>query len=207
MRILPPQPSINNFIFMKGKDGALIISFKTQKDFRKWLEIHHGKSQGIWVRFYKKASGVKMMNYQEALDEALCFGWIDSLLNKLDEKSYIQKFTPRKSKSLWSQVNREKVARLIRQKQMTQAGLAAITAAKKDGRWDNAYASPKNTMPPDDFLQALEKNKKAKNFFGTLNKANTYAIIWRITTAKKIEIRKKKIKDMIRMLAQGQKLY
>ncbi|MBX4204675.1 MAG: YdeI/OmpD-associated family protein [Candidatus Doudnabacteria bacterium] len=192
---------------MKAKDGNPILAFKTSQEFRKWLRINHAKSQGIWIRFYKKASGVKMMNYLEALDEVLCFGWIDSLVNRFDEKSYIQKFTPRKSKSMWSQINRDKVTKLILEKKMMPAGLAVIAAAKEDGRWDNAYASPKSAVAPEDFLTALKKNKKAKAFFQNLSKANSYAIIWRITTAKKIETRKKRINDLIEMLARGEKLH
>src|SRR4051794_15889731 len=134
-------------------------SFKTPKEWRSWLTKHHAEPVGVWLRFFKKASGVKSITYAEALDEALCFGWIDGQLKQYDTKSWLQKFTPRRRKSVWSKRNREHVARLIKEKRMTAAGLKEIQIAKKDGRWEGAYDSPKNMRVPADFLRELKKHK------------------------------------------------
>lgn len=141
------------------------------------------------------------MKSAEAIDEALCYGWIDGQAKKYDEKSWLNKFTPRRKASLWSKRNRENVERLISSGKMTGAGLKEVEAAKSDGRWDRAYDSPSTMEVPEDFLKELSKNKKAKQFFDTLNKANLYAITWRLQTAKKQETRdrwKKKILEMLK---------
>ena len=150
---------------------------------------------------------MKSITYAEALDEALCFGWIDGQLKTCDTKSWLQKFTPRRSKSIWSKRNREHVARLIKEKRMTAAGLKEIELAKKDGRWEGAYDSPKNMQVPADFLRELKKDKNAYAFFQTLNKANTSAIAWRLQTAKKPETREKRMQAVLQMLGQGKKLH
>jgi uncharacterized protein YdeI (YjbR/CyaY-like superfamily) len=182
-------------------------SFKTPKEWRSWLTKHHAKPEGIWLRFFKKASGVKSITYAEALDEALCFGWIDGQLKTDDTKSWLQKFTPRRSRSIWSKRNREHIARLIKEKRMTAAGLQEIEMAKKDGRWDGAYDSPKNMQVPADFLRELKKDKNAYAFFQTLNKANIYAIAWRLQTPKKPETRERRMQALLQMLRQGKKLH
>jgi uncharacterized protein YdeI (YjbR/CyaY-like superfamily) len=184
-----------------------IKKFKTAKQFESWLAKHYAKSPGVWLQFFKKASGIKGITYGEALDVALSYGWIDSLVNKYDEKSYIQKFTPRGKRSVWSKVNREHVARLIKEKRMTKHGLEAVEAAKKDGRWAQAYDSPRSMDIPADFKQQLRRNKKALAFFATLNKANQYAIAWRLQTAKKPETRTKRMRSIIETLGQGQKFH
>jgi uncharacterized protein YdeI (YjbR/CyaY-like superfamily) len=186
---------------------AGIKAFATSRAWRAWLTKNAAKSDGLWVRFYKKGSGVKTITYAEALDEALCFGWIDTQVKKYDEKSYLQKFTPRRSKSIWSKRNREHIARLIKEKRMTPAGLAHVSAAKKDGRWDQAYDSPKDMKVPADFLKELKKNKKAYAFFLTLNKANTYAIAWRLQTAKKPATRTNRMRVLLKMLSASKKLH
>lgn len=187
--------------------SAPIAAFETQKKFEIWLTKNHTKSDGIWVRFYKKASGKKTVVYKEALDVALSYGWIDSQLKSLDAESYIQKFTPRRSKSMWSQVNREHIGRLIKEKRMHAAGLAEVARAQKDGRWDEAYSSPKNMVIPPDFKRALSRFPKAKVFYATLNKTNTYAILWRIHTAKKPDTRAKCIVRMIEILEKGERIH
>jgi uncharacterized protein YdeI (YjbR/CyaY-like superfamily) len=184
-----------------------IHSFQTPKQWRTWLTRHHAQPDGIWLRFFKKASGVKSITYAEALDEALCFGWIDGQLKKCDDESWLQKFTPRRSKSIWSKRNRENVARLLKEKRMTAAGLKEVERARKDGRWEGAYDSPKNMVVPADFLRELRKDKNAYAFFQTLNKANTYAIAWRLQTAKRPETRDKRVRALLQMLAQGKKLH
>lgn len=184
-----------------------ILPFASPALFRAWLKKHHATSPGIWLRFYKKGSGTKTIVYAEALDEALCFGWIDSQLKKLDAESYIQRFSPRRPKGLWSKRNREHITRLIEEKRMMPAGLKEVETAKADGRWDQAYDAPKNMETPADLLQALSKNKKALAFFKTLNKTNTYAINWRLQTAKKAETREKRLKAIVEMLAEGRAIH
>src|SRR5208282_5880283 len=144
----------------------------------------HASSDGIWLRFFKKLSGEKSVTRAEAIDQALCHGWIDGQAKPFDELSWLQKFTPRRSRSGWSKLNTQHVERLVKAGAMTAAGMKAVETAKADGRWDAAYASPRNATPPDDFLKALAKNKKAKAFFETLNRANIYSIVYRLQTAK-----------------------
>jgi uncharacterized protein YdeI (YjbR/CyaY-like superfamily) len=179
------------------------LHFKSPADFRRWLQKHHLASDGFWLRIAKKTSPEKSVTYAEALDLALCYGWIDGQKKPLDERSWLQKFTPRRRKSGWSQKNTEHVARLIKAGAMTPAGLAAVNAAKADGRWKAAYASPHNAFLPADFLKELNKNKKAKTFFKTLNRANIYSIVYRLQTAKKIETRRKRMKMILAMMDQG----
>lgn len=191
-----------------GKSAPMPIkTFSTPKAFETWLKKNHGTSKGVWLRFFKKDSGKKSFHYAEALDTALCFGWIDSQAKTYDADSYIQKFTPRGGKSIWSKRNREHVARLIKEKRMMSAGLAQVEAAKQDGRWDGAYDSPKNMQIPTDFLKELKKDKKAYAFFKTLNRANTYAIAWRLQTAKKPETRAKRMQAILAMLKKGEKFH
>jgi uncharacterized protein YdeI (YjbR/CyaY-like superfamily) len=182
-----------------------VLEFKDQQVFEAWVEKHHKEIPGVWVRFYKKASGIPSITYDEALDVALCYGWIDSQMKSYDDKSYIQKFTPRKSKSPWSEINRSHVARLIKEGRMQEAGLAAIELAKQNGQWDSAYASPTNTVPPPDFQKALDANKKAKEFFETLSKTQKFYFIYWITNAKRPETKEKRIKESIAMLERGDK--
>lgn len=184
-----------------------IKSFSSPALFRKWLEKNHAEPKGIWLRFFKKASGKKTVTYDEALDEALCFGWIDGQAKSYDKDSWIQRFTPRQKRSMWSKRNRGHVTQLIKEKRMMPAGLKEIEAAKKDGRWESAYDSPKNTKVPVDFLRQLKKDRKAYTFFKTLNKTNTYAIAWRLQTAKKPETRERRVKELLAMLKRGEKLY
>lgn len=184
-----------------------ILSFKTPKAFEKWLSKNHDKINGIWLRFFKKDSGEKSINYKEALDEALCYGWIDGQLNKYDEKSYIQKFTPRRSKSIWSKKNTEHIERLTALGKIKPPGIAEVEKAKADGRWEKAYDSLSQMKVPDDFLKLLSKNKKAKAFFDKLNKTNKYAIAWRLQSAKKPETREKWITRILEMLTNNQKFH
>ena len=184
-----------------------VLSFKTAPLFRRWLEKNHAKSDGIWIRFYKKNSGTKSLTYAEALDESLCFGWIDSQANPYDEVSWLQKYTPRRAKSGWSKRNTEHVERLVASGAMTPAGMTAIAAAKADGRWAAAYDSPRNAQPPEDFIKALKASKKALAFFESLNRANVYAIVYRLQSAKKPETREKRLKLILAMMDQGKKFH
>lgn len=190
-----------------SKTDLPILSFKSQKDWASWLVKNHAKSNGIWLRLFKKDSGVATVTYAEALDEALCYGWIDGQLDKYDEKSWLRKFTPRRSKSIWSKKNIEHLNRLTDSGKMKPAGLKEVEAAKADGRWGKAYDSPSAMQVPEDFLKELSKNKKAKAFFETLNKANTYAIAWRLQTAKRPETRAKRMQAILKMLKRGEKFH
>src|SRR4051812_17068178 len=183
------------------------MQFQDQDAWAAWLELHHADSPGIWLRHAKKASGLASVTYDEALEVALCYGWIDGQKKGYDESSWLQKFTPRGAKSIWSKINREKATALIESGKMQPAGLKAIEAAKADGRWDAAYDSHSTATAPDDLQVALNKNKKAKDFFATLNSQNRYAILFRIQTAKKAETRAKRIQQFVEMLARNEKLY
>jgi uncharacterized protein YdeI (YjbR/CyaY-like superfamily) len=156
------------------------------------------------LRFFKKASNVPSVSYAEALEEALCYGWIDGQAKKYDADSYIQKFTPRRKRSVWSKLNVARALKLIEAGRMRPAGLRQIEAAREDGRWEDAYDSPSRSTVPDDLHAALARNKKARAFFDTLNKTNRYAITWRLQTARKPETRARRLKAMIAMLAKGQ---
>lgn len=184
-----------------------MMSFKTQKGWREWLEENSDKSKGIWLRFFKKRSGVKTVVYAEALDEALCFGWIDGQVKKLDEQSYVQRFTPRRKRSVWSKRNTEHVERLGKLGKMTASGWVQVEAAKADGRWEKAYSAPSEVEVPEDWVRALEGNTKAREFWEKLNKANRYAICWQLADAKKVETRERRLKKFVEMMERGEKLY
>ena len=179
-------------------------SFRSALAFRAWLEEHHAQSSGLLLRIYKKESGITTVTYAEALDQALCFGWIDGQKLPLDETSWIQKFTPRRPKSGWSKKNTEHAERLIKSGAMTSAGLQQVDAAKADGRWKTAYDSHANASVPKEFLDALARNKKAGAFYKTLNKTNLYSIAYRLQTAKRPETKLKRIETIIEMLARGE---
>ena len=180
------------------------LPFETKKKFAEWLAKNHDKSAGLWLKIAKKATGISTVTYAEALDVALCYGWIDGQKGSFDEQYFLQKFTPRRPKSIWSKINVEKVAGLIASGEMKPSGLKAVEAAKQDGRWDAAYSSQKNIVVPADFQSALEKNKKAKAFFETLTGAKRYSFLFRIETAKKAETREKRIGQFVQMLAKGE---
>ncbi len=183
------------------------IAFASPAAFEKWLAKNHEKSPGIWLKIAKKISGVASVTYAEALDVALMFGWIDGQKNSFDASYFLQRFTPRRSKSKWSKINCAKAAALIASKKMQPAGLREVEAAKKDGRWDAAYAGQKSSTVPDDFKRALAKNKKAAAFFETISSANRYAIIYRLHHTKKPELRAAKIEKFITMLAAGETIH
>ncbi|MEO6729117.1 MAG: YdeI/OmpD-associated family protein [Candidatus Dojkabacteria bacterium] len=181
--------------------------FETQPDFIDWMEKNHDKEDGVWLIFYKKASGKESINYDLALEVALCYGWIDGISNRIDEEKYKQKFTPRREKSIWSKVNRDNIARLTEQGKMKPSGIAEVDRAKADGRWDAAYDSSATMKAPEDFLKELSKDKKAEVFYKTLNKTNLYAIHWRLQTAKKPETRANRMKVILEMLHEGKKFH
>ena len=183
------------------------LPFESKKKWADWLAKQHDKSTGVWLKLGKKGTGIPSVTYAEALDVALCYGWIDGQKGSFDDKYWLQKFTPRGPKSIWSKINTEKVERLIASGEMKSAGLKVIEAAKKDGRWDAAYASQKNISIPEDFQAALNKNKKAKAFFATLKSSERYSFLFRIQTAKKVETRAKRIQQFIEMLEKNEKFH
>lgn len=182
------------------------MAFPTQAKFRAWLDKNHAKAPEIWVKLAKKGSGIKSVNYQEAVEVALCYGWIDGLARKLDEDFYGQRFTPRRAKSKWSKINRTKVEQLIKDGKMKPAGLAEIERAKADGRWDAAYDSPSTMDVPDDLRLELEKKPRARRFFETLNKSNRFAVLYQIHDAKRPETRARRIAKFVEMFNEGKKL-
>jgi uncharacterized protein YdeI (YjbR/CyaY-like superfamily) len=184
-----------------------ILAFKTAPAFEAWLAKRHAKAPGLWLRLYKKGSGKASLSYAEALDAALCYGWIDAKKDKLDALSWVQRFCPRRPKGAWSKRNIEHVERLIKAGRLRPTGLAAVQAAKDDGRWARAYDPPSRHQVPADLLAALDKDKKAQAFFATLNRANTYAIAYRLQTAKKPETRARRFEALLAMLKRGEKLH
>jgi len=172
-----------------------------------WLEKNHDKSSGLWVRIAKKGSGIKSITYAEALEEALCYGWIDALKLPENEKTWLQRFLPRRPKSIWSKINRDKALALIENGRMHAAGLSEIDRAKSDGRWEAAYDSPSRATVPQELQNALDRNRKAKEFFEKLDRINRYAIIWRIQTANTPETRESRLRTLIDMLEKGTTLH
>lgn len=184
-----------------------IVTFPSAEAWERWLARNHTRTSGVWLRFFKKTSGVASVSHAEALAAALCYGWIDGQLQKGDAGSWLRKFTPRRPRAFWSKRNRELVEQLTKAGKMRPAGLKEVTTAKADGRWRKAYDSPSKMTVPRDFLKKLSKHKQAQIFFDTLNKANTYAIAWRLSTAKKPETRGKRMQAIIEMLVNGKKFH
>ncbi|GLX68698.1 YdeI/OmpD-associated family protein [Paenibacillus glycanilyticus] len=184
-----------------------ILYFADQPEFEKWLADHYDQSAGIWLQISKKDASRPSVTYHEALDVALCYGWIDSHKKKHDDESWIQRFSPRGPKSIWSQINKDKTEALIAAGRMQTCGLKAIEIAKQNGQWDKAYESQSNATVPEDFAMELARNEKARLFFETLNKQNRYAILFRIQNVKKQETRVKKIRQFMDMLEKGEKIY
>lgn len=192
---------------MAPKDDLPVLSFESEAAFETWLEKHHETSKGIWLKLAKKGSGIPSISRAEALDVALCFGWIDGQTASLDDTHWLQRYTPRRPKSKWSQINCEKAKALIAQGRMRPAGLREVERAQQDGRWEQAYASPKNMTVPEDLQRKLDENPRAKAFFAALDSRNRYAILYRIHDAKKPETRARRVEKFIAMLQRGEKIY
>ena len=182
-------------------------AFKDAKAWESWLAKNHKAADGIWMRLAKKASGIKSITYPEALEVALCYGWIDGLKRPESATTWLQRFTPRRKRSIWSEINRNKALGLIAGGRMMPAGLEEVERAKRDGRWEAAYASPKSATMPPDFQKELNRHPKAKAFFKTISRTNSYAIMWRIQTAKKPETRARRIATYIEMLEKGDTIH
>ncbi len=191
----------------KTTEDAPVVEFASQAAWEKWLAKNHLQPDGVWLCLAKKTSGVQTMTYAEALESALCYGWIDGQKRSHNAQAWLQKFTPRRKKSIWSKINRQKALALIESGRMRAPGIKEIELAKADGRWEQAYDSPKAAAVPPDLEAALKKNAKARAFFATLDSANRYAVLWRIQTAKKADTRSQRIQRFVGMLAKKQKLH
>jgi len=192
---------------VKKSSDLPVISFADPLSFESWLEVNCEISPGIRLQIAKKNSGVVTISYNEALEVALCYGWIDSQKEAFDENTWLQRFTPRGAKSIWSKVNKDKAELLILNGRMKTPGYKAIEEAKKNGNWDKAYESQSIASLPEDFAIELERSAKAKAFYDTLDRQNKYAILFRIHNAKKKETREKRIRQFIQMLEEGKKIY
>jgi uncharacterized protein YdeI (YjbR/CyaY-like superfamily) len=184
-----------------------VVSFTSVEAFAAWLEAEHASSPGIWLKIAKKASGTATVTYDQALDVAICYGWIDGQKGALDADWWLQRFTPRKARSRWSQVNRKRAEALIAAGAMRPAGLAQVEAARADGRWAEAYPSARDAGVPPDLQAALDAAPDARAFFETLDSRNRYAVLYRIGDAKKPQTRAARIQKYVAMLAAGDKLY
>ena len=178
--------------------------FSNAKAFEAWLKKHHATSDGLWLQIAKKGADQPSVTYAQAVEIALCWGWIDGLKKSLDDQYFLQRFTPRRARSIWSKINVDKVAALIEAGRMQPAGQAQVDAAKADGRWAKAYDGARTSTVPDDLQAALDANPKARQFFATINASNRYAILWRVQTAVKPQTRAKRIAQLLEMLARGE---
>ena len=183
-----------------------VLFFATSAELETWMDEHGEESDGIWLKFAKKESGIESVAYAEAVEIALSCGWIDGQAKRLDDHHYLQRFTPRRSRSKWSKINREKAERLIAEGSMRPAGLREVERAKEDGRWDEAYDSPSTATVPDDFQAALDAEPAAAEFFASLGSTKRYSFLYRITDAKRPETRAKRIAEYVALLARGETL-
>jgi uncharacterized protein YdeI (YjbR/CyaY-like superfamily) len=192
---------------MNAKLDQPVISFESGDAWEAWLAEHHATSPGLWLKLAKKGSGFATVTYSEALDVALCYGWIDGQKDKLDGDHWLQRFTPRRPRSKWSRINRDRVAALLARDAMKPAGLREVERAKADGRWEAAYDGQRAAAVPDDLRRELEGNAAAREFFATLDSANRYAILYRLQEAKKPETRARRLKTFVTMLSEGKKIH
>ena len=186
------------------KSDTAATLFKSAKAFDAWLKKHHATSDGLWLKIAKKGAGEPSVTYPEAVEIALCWGWIDGQKKGLDDQHFLQRFTPRRARSIWSKINVDKVAVLTEAGRIQPAGQAQIDAAKNDGRWGKAYDSARTSSVPDDLQAALEASPNAKAFFATISASNRYAVLWRVQTAVKPETRARRIAKLVEMLGHGE---
>lgn len=191
----------------KQKAELSILQFADRAAWSEWLEANHARSEGVRLKFAKRGAPVATVTFSQALEVALCYGWIDGQINRLDDHFYTHRFTPRRPRSKWSRINCENAERLIAEGRMKRAGVAQVQAAKRDGRWDAAYEPPSTATVPEDLQKALNENPEAKVFFQTLTGNNRYAILYRIQDAKRPETRAKRIAQYVAMLAEGRTLH
>ncbi|MFF7852733.1 YdeI/OmpD-associated family protein [Streptomyces sp. NPDC007904] len=187
--------------------GDPVLAFGSQADWEAWLEEHHDDTPGIWLKIPRKDSGLTGVDYATALESALCYGWIDGRKETLDGAHWLQRFTPRRPRSRWSRINREKAIALIERGRMREAGRREVERAKADGRWEAAYASQSTATVPDDLRAALDAAPGARDFFATLDSRNRYAVLHRIQEAKRPQTRAARIEKFVAMLAEGRTPY
>lgn len=180
------------------------MTFATAKDLSQWLRVNHKSETELWVKIFKKGTGIPSVTWDDVVIEALCWGWIDSVRKSIDDQAYVQRVTPRKARSNWSKRNREHAERLIDEGRMTEFGLVHIRAAQADGRWESAYTASEMDVPPD-FMAALDTQPRAKQFFATLNKSNRYVIAHGLGSAKRPETRKKRFEKYMELLLREEK--
>ena len=190
-----------------GIDDDPVELFESSESWRDWLDKHHEDSSGVWLRIAKKGSGRSTVSHADALDDAICYGWIDGLRRSLDDTFFLQRFTPRRAKSKWSQVNVTKATKLIEAGRMQSAGFREIELAKADGRWEAAYPSYSTAQVPDDLAAALDAEPGARKFFNSLNSVNRYAILYRLHDAKRPETRSARLAKFVAMCAAGERVY
>jgi uncharacterized protein YdeI (YjbR/CyaY-like superfamily) len=188
-------------------DPTKVKTFENAIAFSRWLSVHHHEEDEVWIRIYKVGSGLKSITPKEAIDVCLCWGWIDAVRKRFDDKSYLQRYTRRRKRSIWSQINVDNVTRLIAEGRMTEHGLKEVEAAKADGRWDRAYGSGKNMTIPDDLQAAIDAEPKAKRMLSTLSAQNRFALAFRVHNTKTVAGRKKKIAAFVEMLKRGETIH
>jgi uncharacterized protein YdeI (YjbR/CyaY-like superfamily) len=188
-------------------DGLPTMPFPSTTEWERWLEENHAESKGVWIKMAKKGSGIESVRYPEVLESALCFGWIDGRREPLDERYFLQRFTPRRTRSRWSRINREKAERLIADGRMRPAGLGEVERARADGRWEAAYEGQRSITVPGDLQRELDARPAAKAFFAQLNSQNRYAILYRLQDAAKPETRARRLARFVAMLEAGETLH
>ena len=184
-----------------------MIAFASDAEWERWLEDNHADSDGVWIKMAKKGTGIDSVRYPEVLDIAICFGWIDARREALDDRYFLQRFTPRRARSRWSRINREKAERLIAEGRMRPAGLAEVERAKADGRWEAAYEGQRSMPVPDDLQRELDARPEAAEFFAGLSSQNRYAILYRLQEAKRPETRARRLEKFVAMLEAGETIY
>jgi uncharacterized protein YdeI (YjbR/CyaY-like superfamily) len=189
------------------RSGLSVLRFANPGEFKTWLAKQPRDATGLWIKFARKTATSATLTKAEAIDVALCHGWIDGKIDKYDDMHWLVRFTPRKPRSKWSAINRKRALELVKEGRMRPAGLAQIEAAKADGRWDSAYAAASSAEVPDDLRKALNKSAKAAAFFATLNSRNRFAILYRIGAVKKAETRMRKIAQFVAMLERGETIH
>ena len=192
---------------MSARQEEPVLAFASRDAWAAWLAEHHTISSGLWLKFAKKGSGIDSVSYQEALDAALCYGWIDGQKDKFDDRYFLQRFTPRRPRSKWSKINCDKATRLAAQGEMQTAGRREVERAQADGRWAAAYDGQRAATVPDDLRRELEQNPEAAEFFATLDSANRYAILYRLHEAKKPETRARRLAKFVAMLSERKKIH
>jgi len=192
---------------MGAEDGLPQIAFASDDEWERWLEENHASSPGVWIKMAKKGTGIDSVRYPEVLETALCFGWIDGRREALDESWFLQRFTPRRARSKWSRINREKAEQLISSGRIRPAGLAEVEAARADGRWEVAYEGQRSAAVPEDLERELAIRPKAKAFFEGLSSQNRYSILYRLQDAKRPETRARRLAKFVEMLEKGEKIH